>query len=394
MTEATKQGRGAAVETTVIVPTFNEGGNVRELVRQLSAAFAGQDAEVLFVDDSTDDTPEIIRQVCLEQVGTGLPVSLIHREPAARSDGLAGAVTTGIRSSSGKHVIVMDGDLQHPPALAPHMTAQLQDADMVVASRYLGEGDASGLSSSWRRAVSSTSTTLAKACFPRRVAGVCTDPMTGFFAFRREAVDLTRLRPRGFKILLEILTRHDLRVVEVPFVFGERYEGESKASWRNGLQFLYQMASLRMGRMARFAAVGALGTVVNLTVMALLVHGVFDVNYVLASVVAAELSILHNFLMQERFVFRDMRQGRWFRRFAQFLGFNNLEALVRVPILVLLVEVLGLGAVLGQALLLAVAFVGRFLFTSRVIYRPRRHTRVAGLEGVDAETDAVSRGFV
>jgi dolichol-phosphate mannosyltransferase len=149
-----------------------------------------------------------------------------------------------------------------------------------------------------------------------------------------------------------------------------------------------------MGRMARFAAVGALGTVVNLTVMALLVHGVFDVNYVLASVVAAELSILHNFLMQERFVFRDMRQGRWFRRFAQFLGFNNLEALVRVPILVLLVEVLGLGAVLGQALLLAVAFVGRFLFTSRVIYRPRRHTRVAGLEGVDAETDAVSRGFV
>jgi dolichol-phosphate mannosyltransferase len=207
-------------------------------------------------------------------------------------------------------------------------------------------------------------------------------------------VDITRLRPRGFKILLEILTRHDLRVVEVPFVFGERYEGESKASWRNGLQFLYQMASLRMGRMARFAAVGALGTVVNLTVMALLVHGVFDVNYVLASVVAAELSILHNFLMQERFVFRDMRRGSWFRRLAQFLGFNNLEALVRVPILVLLVEVLGLGAVLGQALLLAVAFVGRFLFTSRVIYRPRRPAHVAALPAVDDDTDAVSGGFV
>jgi dolichol-phosphate mannosyltransferase len=380
------------LDTTVIVPTFNEGGNVRELVRQLSAALAGQDAEVVFVDDSTDDTPEVIRHVSAEQEGSGMPVLLIHRDADSRSDGLAGAVTTGIRSSRGKHIVVMDGDLQHPPALVPRLRAGLDSADMVVASRYLGEGDASGLSSSWRRAVSSTSTTLAKACFPRRVASVCTDPMTGFFAFRRDAVDLARLRPRGFKILLEILTRHDLRVAEVPFIFGERYDGESKASWRNGLHFLYQMASLRMGRMARFAAVGALGTVVNLTVMALLVHGVLDINYVVASVVAAEISILHNFLMQERFVFRDMRRGSWFGRLAQFLGFNNLEALVRVPILVLLVEVLGLGAVLGQAMLLAVAFIGRFLFTSRVIYRPRRETGRSELQPIDAEANRVSRG--
>ena len=372
------------MDTTVIVPTCNEGGNVRELVRQLQEAFDGREVEVLFVDDSTDDTPDIIREVCREQAGMSLPVGLLHREGEARSGGLAGAVTAGIRQSTSTHVLVMDGDLQHPPALAPVMRAHLDDADLVVASRYLGEGDASGLSSSWRRTVSSTSTTLAKACFPRRVAGVCSDPMTGFFAFRRNAVDLDRLRPRGFKILLEILTRHDLRVAEIPFVFGERLHGESKASWRNGLQFLYQMASLRMGRMSRFAAVGALGTVVNLTVMALLVHGVFDINYIVASVIAAELSIVHNFLMQERFVFRDMRSGSWLRRFATFLGFNNLEALVRVPVLVLLVEGIGLGAVLGQALLLAVAFVGRFLFTSRVVYRPRRSTGVSVPGDADA----------
>jgi dolichol-phosphate mannosyltransferase len=164
------------VDTTVVVPTFNEGGNVRELVRQLAVALAGHDAEVVFVDDSTDDTREVIRRVCVEQQGSSLPVTLIHREPANRSDGLAGAVTTGIRSSRGKHIVVMDGDLQHPPALVPRLRAGLDSADMVVASRYLGEGDASGLSSSWRRAVSSTSTTLAKACFPRRVASVCTDP--------------------------------------------------------------------------------------------------------------------------------------------------------------------------------------------------------------------------
>jgi dolichol-phosphate mannosyltransferase len=367
------------VDTTVIVPTFNEGANVRELVRQLAEAFAGERAEVLFVDDSTDDTPEVIRRLCRESEGTDLPVHLLHRSGADRSGGLAGAVAAGIRRSTAPHVVVMDGDLQHPPALAPVLCAGLQAADLVVASRYCGEGDASGLSSQWRRTVSSTSTALAKACFPRRVGRVCTDPMTGFFAFRRDAVDVDRLRPRGFKILLEVLSRHDLRVAEVPFVFGDRHGGESKASWRNGAHFLYQMASLRMGRMSRFAAVGALGTVVNLAVMALLVHGSSGVDYVVASVVAAEISILHNFLMQERFVFRDLRGGSWLARLCTFVGFNNLEALARIPVLVLLVQVLGLRPVLGQALLLAVAFLGRFLFTSRVIYRPQRANVAAPL---------------
>jgi dolichol-phosphate mannosyltransferase len=222
--------------------------------------------------------------------------------------------------------------------------------------------------------VSSGSTAIAQACFPRRVGRVCTDPMTGFFCFRRSAVDMGRLRPRGFKILLEILARHDLRVRELPFTFGDRLAGESKASWRNGVQFLYQMASLRMGRMSRFAAVGLLGTVVNLVVMALLVGGAAQLNYVVAAVIAAEVSILHNFLMQERFVFRDLRDGvhSRTRRLIQHLAFNNAEALLRLPLLVLLVETMHVYALLAQGVTLAVAFVARFLFVSRVVYRPHR----------------------
>jgi dolichol-phosphate mannosyltransferase len=131
------------------------------------------------------------------------------------------------------------------------------------------------------------------------------------------------------------------------------------------------MLSLRMGRMVRFAAVGALGTALNLAVMALLVHG-FGTWYVAASIVAAELSILSNFVLQERFVFRDLRGEAHTRnrRLAHHLLFNNAEAAVRLPFLVLLVSVLHVPSVLGQGLLLAVAFVARFLFASRVVYRP------------------------
>ncbi|MGY1736452.1 glycosyltransferase [Geodermatophilus sp. SYSU D00684] len=357
-----------AVGLTVVVPTFNEGGNIAELLRRLEGAFRDRrDVEVLFVDDSTDDTPDRIRDAARR---VAVPVRLLHREAGHRTGGLAGAVTAGIAASRAAYVLVMDGDLQHPPELAPVLREAAEGRDLAIASRYGGAGDSSGLSSSWRRLVSGGSTLLARSCFPKRVGRVCTDPMTGFFCVRREAVDLDRLRPRGFKILLELLARHDLTVAEIPFVFGVRATGESKASWRNGVQFLRQMVALRMGRMSRFAAVGVLGTVLNLLLMGGLLR-MTDLHYVIAAVIATEVAIVHNFLLQERFVFRDLRDGRhrWPVRALLSVVYNNVDTLARLPVLVLLVDLVGLPSVLGQAVTLLLAFLARFLFVSSVVYR-------------------------
>ena len=124
--------------------------------------------------------------------------------------------------------------------------------------------------------------------------------------------------------------------------------------------------------MTRFAAVGVLGTLVNLVVLAVLVHGPFDITYVVAAVIAAEISILHNFVLQERFVFLDARSRISSRRFrfTRHLLFNNAEALLRLPFLVLLVQTMHLWALLAQAITLAGAFIARFLFMSRVVYGP------------------------
>ncbi len=194
--------------------------------------------------------------------------------------------------------------------------------------------------------------------------------MTGFFAFRRSAVAVQNLRPSGFKILLEILARQDLRVVEEPFVFGERFSGESKASLRQGKNFLQQLVHLRFGRGSRFAFIGALGTALNLSAMyALMVSGV---HYIVAAVVAAELSILFNFLLQERWVFSDLRIGDWRSRFALSAGYDNLETVARLPLLVLLVHVLHGRSETAQALTLAATFTVRFVFKARVVYRINR----------------------
>ncbi|MET3720191.1 GtrA family protein [Arthrobacter sp. UYEF21] len=138
-----------------------------------------------------------------------------------------------------------------------------------------------------------------------------------------------------------------------------------------------------VGRLSRFAAVGAFGTALNLAIMAVMLG--LGTHYLVAAIVATELTILSNFLMQERLVFRDMREGRTFRqRILASFGFNNIETLVRMPVLVLLVDLLLIPGLVAQAATLAVAFLIRFAFTSRVIHRVRpvasRQVLVASLQ--------------
>jgi dolichol-phosphate mannosyltransferase len=142
----------------------------------------------------------------------------------------------------------MDGDLQHPPELIGALLEQARrsKADLVVASRYCAGGDVGDFSAP-RAALSRCSAQAARVLFPRRLRGV-SDPLSGFFLIRRVAVDSAALRPRGFKILLEILVRSGpLRTSEVSFRFGERYAGESKASVREGVRYLRQLMELRAG---------------------------------------------------------------------------------------------------------------------------------------------------
>ncbi|WP_454117781.1 glycosyltransferase [Microbacterium lacticum] len=356
------------MDLTVIVPTFNEGPNVAELVRRVGAALDGRDAEILFVDDSTDDTPDIIRVVA----GTAsLPVRLIHRDdPVA---GLGGAVLEGLRAAEARWCLVMDGDLQHPPEDIPRMLdrAAAGDVDIVVASRYVAGGTAGGLANATRTAVSRASTALTKSMFPRKLHGT-TDPMTGFFLVDRDALDLDALRPRGFKILLEILARRQLRIGEVPFAFATRYAGESKATFTQGIRFLTQLAMLRFGRMSAFALVGGVGAIANLVIMWGLIR--LGMDYIPAAIIASEVTIIGNFLLLEYLVFSDMRadSGSVWVRFAKSFTFNNIEALVRIPVLALLVQNAHIPSVLAAAITLVAAFVVRFVYHALWVYAPRR----------------------
>lgn len=356
------------MDLSVIVPTFNEGPNVAELLRRIGAVLDGVDFEVIFVDDSTDDTPAIISGVAAV---SAFPVRLIHRDqPDA---GLGGAVVEGFRAAQSRWCLVMDGDLQHPPEDIPRLRerAAAGDVDVVVASRYIAGGTSGGLAGATRTAVSRASTALTKSMFPRKLHG-CSDPMTGFFLVDRDAIELDQLRPRGFKILLEILARRQVRIGEVPFAFATRFAGESKASFTQGIRFLTQLAMLRFGRMSAFALVGGAGAIANLIIMWGLIR--LGMDYLPAAIIASEITIIGNFLLLEYLVFADMRaeSGRMRARFVKSFAFNNAEALIRIPVLAILVENAHIPSVLAAALTLVAAFVFRFVFHALVVYAPKR----------------------
>lgn len=249
---------------TVIVPTWNEAENVEPLARRVHAALP--EAEILFVDDaSTDGTPERVR--ALERL---LPVRLVERRDER---GLSTAVLRGIAEAASDLCVVMDADLSHPPEAVPSLVEAVErGADIAVGSRYA----AGGSIDEWpflRRITSRAGTWLARPLTPVK------DPLAGFFALRRKLLEGVELRPRGFKILLEILARAPIRrVAEIPIRFQDREAGRSKFDRRQRREFLKQVWTLYRERNAwpwkllKFLVVGGLGVLVHLGVLAALVE--------------------------------------------------------------------------------------------------------------------------
>ncbi|MEU3049363.1 MULTISPECIES: glycosyltransferase family 2 protein [unclassified Streptomyces] len=370
---------------TLVVPTFNESGNIRELLRRLTESVPSRlPCEVLFVDDSTDDTPEVIRDAAQD---CPFPVAVLHREEPV--GGLGGAVVEGLKRAGSDWVVVMDADLQHPPALVPELVraGESSGADLVVASRYLPGGSREGLAGGYRVAVSRGATWLAKALFPRRLRGI-SDPMSGFFAIRRSVVAADELQPLGYKILLELAVRcRPETVAEVPFVFRDRFAGESKSTAREGMRFLSHLSGLRTAsaaaRMAAFGLIGLTGFLPNLAALHLLVAG--GMHYLPAEIVANQFGVVWNFLLIEVLLFRERRRHRhWADRFGRFALLANADLLLRIPLIALFVAQWGMAVLPATALALLTTFVVRFAATEALVYLPRRGAPGRGRAGARA----------
>jgi dolichol-phosphate mannosyltransferase len=312
------------IEISLVIPTYNERENIGILLPQVYRVLkeTGRSFEVIVVDDdSPDGTWEVVQAMMRE-----LPNLRGLRRIGER--GLARAVLKGWQEAWGEILAVMDGDLQHPPETLALLIEALekQGGDMAVASRHVRGGGVS----EWnilRRGISWGATLAASWMLPGTLATVH-DPMSGYFALRRSVIEGCTLKPEGYKILLEVLGRgHYRTVIEVPYVFIERQQGQSKLGLRQYREFVTHLMRLswetrELQRFVRYCFVGGIGVVVNMMTLTILTAS--GMEYLLAGVVAVEAAIGTNFLLNELWSFADLsrRHSGAISRLLRFLKFN------------------------------------------------------------------------
>ncbi|QJR19543.1 glycosyltransferase [Pelagibacterium halotolerans] len=301
---------------SVIVPTFNERENIAPLIEKLEAALAGITFEVIIVDDnSPDGTADLAKQIAAQKSH----VRCIHR---IGRRGLSSACIEGMASSAAQFVAVIDADHQHDEAILPEMLERARDgADIVVGSRYTGEGSSQDGFSASRQKGSQLAT---------RLSGILTgkalsDPMSGFFLLRRSLFNqiVPRLSREGFKILLDIIATGNrqlgrkLVITEVPYTFRPRFAGESKMSALVVAQFLGLIVSqISRGILPTsfllFSLVGASGVVVHLSVLTLAFE-VFGFNFANSQLLATLVAMTTNYLLNNELTYADKKlRGRRF----------------------------------------------------------------------------------
>ncbi len=222
---------------SVVIPTYNERDTLPLLVARMAEVRRGLSLELVIVDDASPDGTGAVADEAAQS--SSVPITVVHRP---QKTGLASAVLDGAGAARAPVVTVMDSDLSHPPELLPALWQAIQGgADIAVASRYVPGGGVER----WplvRRLVSRVATFAARAGLGLRVR----DPLSGFFAVRRELLTGSQYRGLGYKLLVEILATHSGRpVAEVPYGFVDRQRGKSKLGVGEIFAFLRLLWYLR-----------------------------------------------------------------------------------------------------------------------------------------------------
>ncbi len=354
----------APAQVVVLIPTLNEVDNINPLLDAVSRVLIADaaPARIMIVDGGSQDGTQAAVQAWRGPV----PVQLVNSDAHA---GLAGDILYGSSQTDAPVVVVMDADLSHPPEALPRLYRPVLagEQDMVIGSRYVAGGRTPSWPR-WRRMLSRSATALAWPLVNVK------DPMAGFFAVRRAALEELGGQAAGFKIALEVLARSDdrLRVAETPITFRDRQFGQSKLGWRDTLHYFRQTLALaggavEMSTLLRFVFVGLLG--LGLDLLGFTTLTALGVGTVAAHLTAFGLTTVSNYLLCTHWVFartaRLSPEPRW-RRYPRFLVVSLLALFLRGTVLSTLIEILHWRP--GSAMLLAILAAGLVNFVGAAFF--------------------------
>ena len=329
---------------SIIIPSLNERENIPIVVERLEALLTGRKWEVVFVDDDSRDGS---LEVLMSLARTKPHVRFIRR---IGRRGLSSACLEGMASSVADIFAVMDCDLQHDEAILSKMVAAFEEdpsLELAVGTRYAGEGGGVGEWSKVRIFISRLATSLGSLARKTELS----DPMSGFFAIRREVFEETvrQMTGKGFKILLDMVLSvgRPLKTREFSYEFRTRQHGESKLDIVVGFEYLYLLADKIFGRFVPVSFVvyvlaGLSGLFLHLATLGILFRYV-GIAFVTAQLTATLVAMVSNFLVNNSVTFRQQR----------------LKGAMLLPGLLAYIAICGLGAIVNVQ-------ASEYLFENRI----------------------------
>jgi dolichol-phosphate mannosyltransferase len=227
---------------SLVIPTFNEGKNISEIVRTISNLLdriMPGEYELIVVDD---DSPDLTWELACKLMPSYPQLRVMRRETER---GLSTAVIRGWQAARGEILGVIDADLQHPPEILLQLWEEMnKGAELAVASRNVEGGGVSEWSLV-RRFLSRGAQILGLVILPEVISRL-SDPMSGYFMVRRSAIANKPLSPVGYKILIEVAARGQIRwIAETGYIFRERVAGASKVTWKQYVEYIQHLITLR-----------------------------------------------------------------------------------------------------------------------------------------------------
>lgn len=356
---------------SVILPTYREGKNLREMVTRIFRSLGenGLTGECIIVDDDSGDGTESICKDLQREYNLRLIIRKQER-------GLSTAVIRGLREAVGDVLVVMDADLSHPPEKIPEMVQFVEDgAEFVLGSRYVEGGEIEEHWGFYRKLNSKVATLMAYFLTNLK------DPMSGFFCIPKRTLEACReLSPIGYKIALEIIVKSGAKkVAEVPIFFSRRKHGESKMNFKEQLLYLRHVGRLYRFRypgkiqFISFLLVGFSGLVID-TIFYFLLQYSLGLSHLIARAVSFFIAASWNWYWNRVLTFMQANSPRYISQWAQFLGISLISFLFNWGTYYLLTTNVGYFEANKYFAFLTGVIVGtgsNFTFSKYIVFRNR-----------------------
>jgi len=375
-------------QISIILPTYNESQNIIGLLKSIHENIPKEVAtETIVVDDnSPDGTGKIVEEYVtnFKKIAANT-IDIIHRKT---KNGLSSAILHGIQNAKGDMIVVMDSDFSHPPQIIPKMIDALKQyqCDLVVCSRYIAGGSIQGWTVK-RRLISKVATLIATKGLKVKTK----DPMSGFFAFKKNIIKGLNFDALGYKFLLELLVKtKEINVREIPYTFEDRKSGSSKLDGSTMIEYLravwklYKNEKIKttderrmsvrfISKAARFFTVGASGFVVNYLVSLLFSSGLADFWYVHANIIGIITSISTNFFLNKVWTFedRDFSRKRTLSQYGKFGLFSSLGATAQLLTVFWLVDSHNVSYPLALILAITTAAFSNFVLNKKLTFKEK-----------------------